>query len=350
VKRGHHKPPHSQPPEDFNVALEDHLTHDESLDPPYLGDVINDPTNAPLTSLPGHFSFGHSHPWGHSSRPALPDLPADLSVSPEQQTVVVIDTGLSTSLSNVVFEYDLYGKDDDTTTTSTHGYNVSSLVAEMNEDVNIVMLKVSADDSDAADMRLVGRALDWVIENAEILNVSAVNLSIGSEMLSSTSRFNYLSRDIAQLKDKGVAVVIAAGNSGATDSVSLEAADPNAIAVSALGSEDDFADYSNRNPEITDIVAAGWLDTPEDSVSLGTSFAAARVSGAISLLQEESYSLYGVELTVDSILKVLQTSASPLNLTEDILDIDLAKGYVGLDVSNAVTLIGNSEYFNTELI
>lgn len=150
-------------------------------------------------------------------------------------------------------------------------------------------------------------------------NVAAVNYSVGSSSTFS-SACTSSTRDSAEsviaaidtLRGLNVAVVIAAGNSSATNGVSWPACLQNAVTVSATDKSDNVAGYSNVS-SLTDlyapgssIVAAGAdgssVSTATYESKNGTSMAAPHVTGAWALVRQVKPTM-----NVASVLTMLQT-------------------------------------------
>ncbi len=264
------------------------------------------------------------------------------------QTIVVIDDGNSQyyDQSATVFEYDFYGDgpgDPDATVgkIDSHGSWVAQTALSVANGAQIVHLKVFPDGSGGATFDDVEEALDFVIENAETWDIAAVNLSLGYGNAASEAT-TVLSDEFAELDELGIFSVVAAGNMGQlfADGVNVLAADPNVIAVSAVDDADEFAFFSQKSPELTDIAAPG-VDIPMETIwgteleVSGTSFSAPAVSGAAARLQEASLALTGELLTDEEFVEILQLSGTPVSGYED----GGPDGYVVADADAAL------EYF-----
>jgi Subtilase family len=272
----------------------------------------------------------------------LPTVPSTLSISAEKQTVVILDTGIGSNINNVIYQYDFYANDTNASnsTSSNHGSIVASQVLAADPNVNIIMLKVAADNSDSISLTAVDSALDWVAANATLLNIAAVNLSFGGSSTTTTATTTSLSDEFLTLKNLDVAVVVAAGNSGVKTGISDLASDSNVIAVSASDGLGNFASFSNRDVDLTDLVADGvGISTGTSTVS-GTSFSAPLVAGAISEVKSVFYDTYGRELTVSEALLLLQKTADSMNTSgETAGNGSYGSGYVELDLSDAINAI-----------
>ena len=134
-------------------------------------------------------------------------------------------------------------------------------------------------------------ALDYVNEHAAQYNIAAVNLSIGG-----AARDGYCDEDprkgvIDMLRQKGIAVAIAASNDGLTGKISAPACISSAVGVGATNDGTTVASFSNFS-SILDFMApgVGILAASGSGVGLvsasGTSSAAPHVAGAWAVMRQ----------------------------------------------------------------
>ena len=120
-----------------------------------------------------------------------------------------------------------------------------------------------------------------------------------------------LTRALAAAHGKGRILIAPVGNKGPNSPAQFPAADPNVIAVTATDSRDKLFDGANRGDHIA--VAAPGVDilvpAPGNgyTMSTGTSFASAFVSGVAALLAERK-----PDLTPDAAKNVLMSTAHDL--------------------------------------
>ncbi|WP_146209015.1 S8 family serine peptidase, partial [Azospirillum sp. TSO22-1] len=252
--------------------------------------------------------------------------------SADTKTVVVIDSGWSSgwSTGNRVYQYDFYDGDGDARSlqANTHGAMVTNVILQRAPLVDIIELKVFPDGGGSTGYTPIEQALQWVVANAAAYNVVAVNLSLGSGNVTAPSA-TPLSDELAALDRLGVLAVASAGNSGAGDGklgVSVIAADPNAIAVSAsTGTSGGLATWSQRDPWLTAMAADGTdiVVTNMAGVSYranGTSFSAPYVTATVALAQDAAEKLRGSRLSRSEFISLARATGRTLS-----------GGYVELD-------------------
>lgn len=266
-------------------------------------------------------------------------------VLPNKQSVVVIDVGIKNDIPNLLYAYDFYGMDADARNSNIHGSLVASQVNTADPDSQIVLLKISPDGSSDIDSLAIHRALAWVVQNATQLNVASVNLSIGTTPTSQPGATSSYTHYFSQLKALGVATVVAAGNDGLKDALSLFGAGDDTIAVSASDGLRNFISSSNRDADLTDLVADGYKVPYQGQLYSGTSLAAPLVAGAIAELQAHFFDRYSRELTVDEVLRLLQSSADPMKTTAETAGNSPGEdtGYVQLNLNRAIQTISSRE-------
>jgi subtilisin family serine protease len=239
------------------------------------------------------------------------------SITGSGVTVAVIDTGIDYTQPSlgggfgsgfkVVGGYDFLDNDSDPMDQSGHGTSVAGVIAAKPYTVNgityqgvapnakLVALRVGTEDS-ILDSN-IERALQWVINNYRTYGISVVNLSLGSGNYTDPRTSSPLSDEFAQLRNLGIFVTAASGNSNdqnsgpiSRDGVAYPAADPNVFAVGAVDSSDVITSWTQRGDEL-DMLAPGVnIVMPKLGGGFvtedGTSFASPYVAGAAALIKQ----------------------------------------------------------------
>lgn len=269
-------------------------------------------------------------------------------------SVAVIDTGATLDhpflgpdldangvADRIVYQYDFADADADATDGSgtNHGSHVTSILASADAlyggvapGTNLVILKVFSNGVRDADYGHVEQALAWVADHAAEYNIVAVNLSLGEGNYSAPETGFQIADELARLAERNIIVVAAAGNQyynagQQVAGVAYPAADPNVLAVSAVWADDfgpqsfeqgvdnttaadRIAAWSQRHPELTDILAPGGLIPIENTGLLvqrrGTSVATPFVTGAAVLAQQLAERETGRRLTPAEFRELLQ--------------------------------------------
>lgn len=275
-----------------------------------------------------------------SQAPNLSQAPVSGDYKGAGQTVVIIDSGWSSSWDsgNVLYSYDFADNDSNVSVSETdpHGSLVTRTVLDQAADTNIIRLKVFSDNSDGAYYGTMERALQWVINNVSTYGIDAVNLSIGGGN-TTTAASTPLSNEYQKLNSMGVITTVAAGNSGEYG-VSLMAANSDVVTVSATDGNASLTWWTQRHPTLTDITADGIVDLTNvyggHRVVQGTSFAAPNVAGAISRAQEAAYVIRGSALTKSEFLTVAEATGDKVGygayyeLNTDSLMAELVNNYL----------------------
>ncbi|HUY36763.1 MAG TPA: S8 family serine peptidase [Pirellulales bacterium] len=257
-------------------------------------------------------------------------------------SVAILDTGLD--YNNPAFAGRYLGGYDFVDNTSNpmdymgHGTLVAGIIGSaapghlgVAPGVGLIALKV-LDNTGSGTFGNVDRALQWVIAHEQQYHIAAVNMSLGSGNYNSEP-FTFLDADLQALKNEGVFIAAAAGNSyysyGSQPGLAFPAISNLAVSVGAVwdgnyGSvswANGAKDYSTAPDQITsftqrgaqlDILAPGAFITStylNDSYAsmAGTSMAAPVVAGAAVLIHQalDAHGLGG-EANQDHILALMQ--------------------------------------------
>lgn len=175
-----------------------------------------------------------------------------------------------------------------------HGTQMSSIVLQNTPNAEIVFIRVVAMTPKGGRASVspenIGRALEWVKNNAQAYNIGVVSASMGLPNRTASCASNSLvENNIVALKDMGIPAVFSNGNGGSTDRIDFPACFAPTIAVGGS----DFisgkyypALYNNSSP-MTDFFALGKLNVaaPNNTTSLAVGSSAATALLASEWLQ-----------------------------------------------------------------
>jgi hypothetical protein len=305
-------------------------------------------------------------------------------------STVIIDTGIDLNhpffgpdrdkngvADRIVYQYDFANDDANASDRDGHGSHIASVAASSDSrypgiapGANIISLKVF-EDLGGGSFGDVEAALRWVDANAEKYNIASVNLAFtdGQNYNKPVQQYG-IDDEIADLANKKVAVVAAAGNEFAkynsAQGVGYPAADPNVISVGAVYGEsvgkatyangaeayssvpNRIAPFSQRHKSLTTVFAPGAPITGADDTGgtlsrQGTSQAVPHVAGAIVLAQQLAEKELGRRLSVPELENLLASSGKTIVDGDDEKDNVKNTGlsYKSLDMLNLGEAIAN---------
>jgi subtilisin family serine protease len=175
----------------------------------------------------------------------------------------------------------------------SHGTQMASVAYEIDPTTKLVMIRIVGMSekgfANSYTTRAVTKALNWVNENAERLNVGAVSLSVGRSYKEASCPIEAeLQTQVRNLLTRNIPVIAATGNGSNKLKVDYPACVPEVIAVGATdrrytvkaiqGWVYPIMLISNQGPDL-DLYALGRYTTTDafgqKSVSMGTSSATA---------------------------------------------------------------------------
>jgi aqualysin 1 len=203
-------------------------------------------------------------------------------------TAFVIDTGIRADhvefSGRVVPGYSAVADGNGTNDCNGHGTHVSGTIGGttwgLAKAVRLVPVRV-LDCAGSGALSGVVAGLDWVANSA--LRPAVANLSLGS------SKSATVNAAVAGAFNKGVVMVVAAGNSNADACQYSPASEPTAITVGATTSGDARASYSNYGSCVdlfapgSSITSAWYTGTGAINTINGTSMASPHVAGIAAL-------------------------------------------------------------------
>jgi type VI secretion system secreted protein VgrG len=263
-------------------------------------------------------------------------------------TVAVIDTGVDYSNPalgsgfgpgyKVIAGYDFADNSPDPTAVySQHGTGTAGLIGSNDPSdlgvapgVNIVALRVT-DGSNTASLADIARALQWVIDNHQQYNITAVNMSLSD---GANYAQNWFANDggdgqnitnlIHQLYELNIPVIAAAGNNyNGQQGMGFAAIVSDTISVTATDLSGNLLPDAQRLSSAVGSVSATTVAAPGIGLTVptgdsgsttvqGTSFATALVTGSVTLLQDIYESRYGTLPTVAQLKTWLQQGATTI--------------------------------------
>lgn len=255
--------------------------------------------------------------------------------------VAVIDSGVDYThpdlAGHVSQGYDFFNNDNNPMDTCGHGTHVSGIIgavtnnnvgiAGTNWNVNIMAIKAlgTVGDKCGSNGASVINSIYYAADNgADIINMSLGGPGTCTSSTPHQQAINYA-------RNRGVTVIVAAGNENSDASTKVPASCAGVITVGATGANDERASYSNFG-SVVSLSAPGGNKTGGSCTSsncilstfiqsgqqgyaaaAGTSMAAPYVAGAAALLLSANSNL-----SPDQIKNILMTSADPISTDQPI--------------------------------
>ena len=296
-------------------------------------------------------------------------------------SIAVIDTGIDAThpllAPNYLAGYDFLDDDNDPSDPDGHGTHVAGTVGAIDETIGVApgvgLIGLRVLGSNGGSLLDIEDSLEWVLDNREQYNITAVNLSLGLGFFTPGEDLqgDILSDDIQRLEDAGITVVSAAGNdysanSGQPNQENLAfPAIASTLAVGAVwqdGAESNISwqdgsiDYTTGSDRIVSfsqrlnasnvVFAPGAFITstfPGGGIGIlgGTSQASPHVAGSIALIQQASLEFSGRLLTPEEVRDILFTTGDPIVDGDDEDDniVNTGNSYVRINVYNAIAAV-----------
>jgi subtilisin family serine protease len=278
-----------------------------SAQPNYLFALQQESPAAPRNG--GQAEAQPSEQAGDSAQYALAKLhlpEAQVFAQGKRVVVAVIDTEIDkthTELSGAIADsYDALGI---AAPMEAHGTGIAGTIAAhaklLGAAPAVSILAVRAFGGGSGTTMTIIKGLDYAVAH----DARIINMSFSGPLDPA------LTRALAAAHGKGRILIAAVGNKGPKSPALFPAADPNVIAVTATDSQDKLFDGANRGEHVA--IAAPGVDilvpAPGNmyTMSTGTSFASAFVSGVAALLAERK-----PDLTPDAAKQVLMSTAHDL--------------------------------------
>ena len=225
------------------------------------------------------------------------------------ETVAVIDTGIANVPSlkgKVVGGFNFISNNTNYTDTDGHGTSVAGVIAAsaftfqgrkyqgIAPGVKLVALKVDDGINDPTEAN-IGRALQWILDNAAKYNIVSVNLSEGTGHFTNHNATSSYSPQLAQLVGRGIFVAAASGNDGLHDGIEYPAADPSVVSVGSTNLNDRISSFTDTGRNLDLLTPGEFVITPTIVNGratflngTGTSYSAPMAAATAALIRQVS--------------------------------------------------------------
>ncbi len=237
----------------------------------------------------------------------------------EVSTIAILDTGVDANHEDLIENYVSTSPsyDKDLRGHGTHCAGIAAAVTGNNIGISswipngipvrITSIKVLSNNGIGSQRTIINGMIEAADKGYDV-----ISMSLGGR--SNPNREQTYREAVQYANDKGAIVVVAAGNSS-MDAIGYSPANtPGVIAVSAIDSKMQLAEFSNKIDNITYGIAAPGTDIystlPQNEYGTrnGTSMAAPFVSGVVGLMK-----LYNPDITTEQTYNYLRESAIQKN-------------------------------------
>ena len=292
------------------------------------------------------------------------------AITPSKEVkIAILDTGIDTNQfdSNRIIDLGINlsssGEENSISDDNGHGTDMATIVANnSNEFVKLMPIKVANSDGKATVLNAylgIQKAMEY---DADIINISMNTYKSASSQI--------LTSIIDEATQKGILVVVSAGNNNIDTKNITPANIDSAIVVSAINDDNSFAEYSNYGATVDYCSYGSYND------KTGTSYSAANVTGiladmlskeqstsildqyVIDLGNENNEKLFGKGLIckefisfeyIDNDEDTSDVLDKDLSITSETLYVDLGDNTFDIN-SDFRGLSYNSDYYDIELI
>lgn len=212
--------------------------------------------------------------------------------------VAVIDTGVNLSGEQILQGYNIIDNSKDTQDRYIHGTNIASLILKVAPNSLILPVKVIEKDQEL-NPELVAEGIEWaIIHGAQVINLSA----------GMPNENNSIKKAINKAIDLNIPVISSSGNNG-NSYLSFPSSMESVISVMARDINNIDASFSNKDINKRSFSAPGVYIKVEENYVSGTSYAAAFVTGTVSLIKSVK-----TDITIATIINLLKKTAVDGNI------------------------------------
>ncbi len=198
------------------------------------------------------------------------------------------------------------------------------------------------------------KALEFVYSKRTTYKIASVNMSIGGGKYSSNcdNAYSPIKTAMKNLRDVGIATVVATGNNGDCGAIDAPACISSAIAIGATSKNDSQCSFNNWHDDLQDFFAPGQdilsargnYNTSYASWS-GTSMATPHVAGAWAIIKQmaPNASVSEIFQALDDTGTMIQTTCYNSNKSKPRINIDKAINLFGYSLTISAGIGGTTD-------